>query len=116
MSEVKSRPSVPRGRGSARGGRGSYHSRGGRGSSRHTNGDLNPDIAEAPSYEDEGELGQLKKLYSTKLSTMKEMFPDWTDEDLVFALQETDGNLENTIERISEGAYAVPSSSPRVNC
>ncbi|MCJ1466597.1 RNAPII degradation factor [Pseudocyphellaria aurata] len=103
MSEVKSRPSAPRGRGSARGGRGNYNARGGRGSSRHVNGDLNPDFAEAPSYEDEGELGQLKRMYATKLSTMKEMFPDWTDEDLVFALQETDGNLENTIERISEG-------------
>lgn len=109
MSEVKSRPSAPRGRGSARGGRGSYNARGGRGSSRHLNGDLNPDIAEAPSYEDEGELGQLKRMYATKLSTMKEMFPDWTDEDLVFALQETDGNLENTIERISEGVYPVQS-------
>lgn len=113
MSEVKSRPSVPRGRGSARGGRGSYNTRGGRANSRHTNGDLNPDFAETPSYEDEGELGQLKKLYTTKLSTMKEMFPDWTDEDLVFALQETDGNLEHTIERISEGVYPVQFFQPR---
>lgn len=31
------------------------------------------------------------------------MFPDWTDEDIVLALQETDGNLEGTIDRISEG-------------
>lgn len=102
MSEVKSRPSVPRGRGSGRGGRGSYNTRGGRGVSRQTNGE-NSAIVEVPSYEDEGELGQLKRQYASKLSTMKEMFPDWTDEDLVFALQETDGNLENTIERISDG-------------
>lgn len=33
------------------------------------------------------------------------MFPDWTDEDIVFALQETDGNLEATIDRISEGVH-----------
>lgn len=112
MSEVRSRPSVPRGRGSARGGRSSHNSRGGRGSSRHTNGDLNPDVVEAPSYEDEGELGQLKKQYSTKLTTMREMFPDWTDEDLVFALQETDGNLESTIERISEGVYTMQLFEP----
>ena len=111
MSEVRSRPSVSRSRGSARGGRGSYNARGGRGSSRHTNGDLS--LAEPSSYEDEGELGQLKKLYMTKLSTMKEMFPDWTDEDLVFALQETDGNLENTVERIYEGVYPPQSSKPQ---
>ncbi len=102
MSEVKSRPSAPRGRGSGRGGRGSYNTRGARGGSRQLNGNT-PDISDTPSLEDEGELGRLKKLHSAKLSTMKEMFPDWTDEDLVFALQETDGNLENTIERISDG-------------
>ncbi|KAI4178859.1 MAG: hypothetical protein LQ346_007329 [Caloplaca aetnensis] len=41
-------------------------------------------------------------MYASKLSTIKEMFPDWTDEDIVFALQETDGNLEGTIDRMSE--------------
>lgn len=35
------------------------------------------------------------------------MFPDWTDEDIVFALQETDGDLQATIERISEGIVSV---------
>ncbi len=59
------------------------------------------------SYEDEGELGDLKKMYATQLSTIKEMFPDWTDEDLVFALQETNGDLVRTIDRISEGIYSV---------
>ena len=59
------------------------------------------------SYEDEGELGDLKKMYATQLSTIKEMFPDWTDEDLVFALQETSGDLVRTIDRISEGIYSV---------
>lgn len=102
MSEVKSRPSIQRGRGAGRGGRGSFNTRGARSSGRQTNGDKQ-NIMEVSAHEDEGELGQLKKLYAAKLSTMKEMFPDWTDEDLVFALQETDGNLENTIERISEG-------------
>lgn len=48
-------------------------------------------------------MGHLKKMYAPKLGTVKEMFPDWTDEDIVFALQETDGDLEATIERISEG-------------
>ena len=101
MSEVQSRPAAPRGRGSARGGRGGFGSRG-RGSHRPSNGEkvAAPPV---PSYEDEGEIGQLKKQYASKLSTIKEMFPDWTDEDIVFALQETGGDLEGTIDRISEG-------------
>lgn len=109
MSEVKSRSSAPRGRGSGRGTRGGYSSRGGRGGTRQTNGDK-PDVVEISNNEDEGELAQLKKLHATKLSTMKEMFPDWTDEDLVFALQETEGNLEQTIDRISDGM------SPTLTC
>ena len=103
MSEVKSRPSGPRGRGSTRGGRGGFSSRGGRGGSRQTNGNK-PDIAaETPSYKDEGEIGELKKAYAASINTVKEMFPDWTGEDIAFALQETDGDLAATIERISEG-------------
>lgn len=108
MSEVKSRPAAPRGRGSGRGGRGNHNNRGTRGGSRQTNG-ATPDIAEAPSIEDEGELGRLKKVHSSKLSKLKDVFPDWTDEDLVTALQETDGNLENTIERISDGIAPLAS-------
>ena len=103
MSEVRSRPSAPRGRGSTRGSRGGgYSSRGGRGGSRQVNGDK-PEIEAAPAYEGEGEIGQLKKLYTSELATIKEMFPGWTNEDIVFALQETGGDLEGTIERMSEG-------------
>ena len=119
MSEVKPRSSAPRGRGSGRGPRGGYSSRGGRGGGRQTNGDK-PDPVELTAPEDEGELGQLKKLHATKLTTMKEMFPDWTDEDLVFALQETDGNLEQTIERISDGINSPRTKEemhpPRYDC
>ncbi|KAL5332153.1 hypothetical protein BJX70DRAFT_176654 [Aspergillus crustosus] len=98
MSEVQSRPSASRGRGSARGGRGGYSSRGGRGGNRSTK----PDVSE-PAYDDEGELGQMKKKYSDTLPLLKELFPDWTDEDLVFALEDADGDLEQAIDRISEG-------------
>lgn len=108
MSEVKSRPAAPRGRGSGRGGRGNHNTRGTRAGSRQTNGAV-PDIAEAPSIEDEGELGRLKKVHSLNLSKLKDVFPDWTDEDLVSALQETDGNLETTIDRISEGISPLSS-------
>ena len=103
MSEVQSR-GAPRGRGSARG-RGGFSSRG-RG--RHTsNGDKGDPIA-TTSIEDEGEVGQLKRQYGTKVNTIKEMFPDWTDEDVVFALQETDGDLETTVERITDGTISHP--------
>jgi hypothetical protein len=102
MSEVQSRPAAPRGRGSVRGGRGGYSSRGGRGGRSHaTNGDK----LDAPSIEDDGEVGQLKKQYGSKVSTIKEMFPDWTDEDVVFALKETDGDLESTVDRITDGEF-----------
>ncbi|KAL5001121.1 hypothetical protein BDV10DRAFT_160661 [Aspergillus recurvatus] len=98
MSEVQSRSSASRGRVSARGGRGGYSSRGGRGGSRSTKLDVTE-----PTYEDEGELGQMKKKYSDTLPMLKELFPDWTDEDLVFALEDADGDLEQAIDRISEG-------------
>ena len=103
MSEVKSRPSAPRGRGSGRGGRGGYISRGGRNSNRQTNRDKSdvPDIV--MNEEDEGEMGALKRQYAPKISTIKDMFPNWTAEDIVFALQETNGDLEGTIDRITEG-------------
>ncbi|KAI4273332.1 MAG: hypothetical protein LQ337_004704 [Flavoplaca oasis] len=105
MSEVRSRPSAARGRGSGRGSRGGHSSRGGRPSNRQTNGDM-ADSIPASSLEEEGELGELKRMYSSKLSTIKEMFPNYTDEDIVFALQEMDGNLEATIDRISEGTIS----------
>ena len=54
-------------------------------------------------------MGDLKKLYAPKIGPVKEMFPNWTDEDIVTALQETDGDLEATIERISEGTYSYVS-------
>jgi len=111
MSEVQSRPSAPRGRSSARGGRAGFGSRSGRGGRGHaTNGDKaenNPPT----TIEDDGEVSQLKKQYGSKVSTIKEMFPDWTDEDTVFALQETDGDLETTVERITDGKVLFKSSS-----
>lgn len=67
------------------------------------NGNKTEEETASPSYEDEGEMGELKKTYSSSLSTVKEMFPNWTDEDIVYALQETEGDLQATIERISEG-------------
>ncbi|KAJ6187687.1 Ubiquitin system component Cue [Penicillium mononematosum] len=97
MSDIQNRSSASRGRVSARGGRGGFSSRGGRGGNRSAN-----DNSDVSSFE-EGEIGQMKKKYSDTLPTLKEMFPDWKDEDLVFALEDSNGELLEAIERISEG-------------
>jgi hypothetical protein len=57
---------------------------------------------------DQGELGELKRRYQSELSTLKELFPGWTDVDLVLAIEESDGDLQSTIEKISEGEYKAP--------
>ena len=120
MSDVQARPSAPRGRASSRGARPSPGFRGGGGgggrraaSRPKFNGGDQADHQTLTVFEDEGELGQLKMKYSEPLIKLKELFPDWTDDDLVFALQETDGDLESTVERISEG-IAVLTSAPVV--
>lgn len=105
MSEVKTRPLGPRGRGSGRGSRGGFSNRGGRGGNRQTNGNKT-ETASALTYEEEGEIGELKSKYAAKIGPIKEMFPDWTEQDIAFALDETDGDLEGTVERISEGRHS----------
>ena len=104
MSEVQSRP-APRGRGSARGGRGGFSSRGGRGGRGQTvNGDKShADTDAATSIDDDEEVAQLKKTFGSKVTTIKDMFPEWTDADIVLALQETNGDLETTVDRIASG-------------
>lgn len=102
MSEVQSRPApAQRGRGSARGGRGgSFGARSGgfvaRGA-RPTNG------FQADDLEEQGEVGQLLKKYANELGPLKEMFPDWTSADIVYALEENEGDVQMTAEKISEG-------------
>jgi hypothetical protein len=51
----------------------------------------------------------MKKKYSDTLPMLKELFPDWKDEDLVFALEDSNGELEEAIERITEGRVPLPS-------
>lgn len=102
MSEVQSRSSA-RGRVSARGGRGGFSSRGGRGGNSRS---ANADNSDLSSFE-EGEISQMKKKYLDTLPTLKELFPDWKDEDLVFALEDSNGQLEDAIERITEGPYSI---------
>ncbi|RHZ80534.1 hypothetical protein Glove_134g104 [Diversispora epigaea] len=45
----------------------------------------------------------LKTQYKNELSKLQELFEDWTEADLLFALQEASGDLEVAVTRISEG-------------
>jgi hypothetical protein len=109
MSEVESRPAASRGRGSGRGGRGGGHSiRGGSRIASRTaapNGDSNKHDTDSalPTLEDEGEVGQLKKQYGAKVGLIKEIVPDWSEVDILFALRETDGDENLAVSRIAEG-------------
>ncbi|ORY90594.1 hypothetical protein BCR43DRAFT_116326 [Syncephalastrum racemosum] len=51
----------------------------------------------------QSEFKQLKSKHGAKLATLKELFSDWSDEDLLFAIRDADGDLEMTIGRIAEG-------------
>lgn len=104
--EVQSRPAASRGgRGATRGGRGGFA---GRESTRRSNGNAkNQDNSSQPSLEDEGEIGQLKKLYGAKTVLIREMFPDWSEVDILFALRETDGDENLTVTRIAEGEFTA---------
>ncbi|KYG43213.1 hypothetical protein M433DRAFT_368862 [Acidomyces richmondensis BFW] len=105
MSEVDARPPPTRGRSSVRGGRGGYGRGGPRGGRKAVNGSL--DVANAPDpLEDQGELGQMKKKYAKELLMLKDMFPEWTDTDLVFALQEADGDVPITVDKITQGSVS----------
>lgn len=106
MSDIQNRPSA-RGRVSARGGRGGYSNRGGRGG----NSRPNADSSDLSSF-DEGEIGQMKQKYADTLPTLLELFPDWKDEDLLFALEDSNGELEEAIERITEGWSPEPQHRP----
>lgn len=106
MSEVEARPPPTRGRSSTRGGRGGFGRGGPRGPRKPTNGTVNDTPQVEESLEDQGELGEMKKKYSAELGMLKDMFPDWTDVDLVFALQEADGDVPSTVDHITQGSVS----------
>lgn len=101
MSEVQStRTGNSRGRGGFRGGRGGY--RGGRNPSR-THKDNEQENMPPTTLEDEGDVGELKRKFGDQIPLLREVCPGWSDEDLVFALEETNGDLEAAVDRISSG-------------
>lgn len=93
---VAAPPIAPR-RGGRRGGGGAGFA-GGRGGRSAVN-------AAAALPDDTEEVRVLRAKYADKLALLREMFPDWTDEDLLFALQEAGGEVELAVGRISEGQY-----------
>jgi hypothetical protein len=105
MSEETSRLSASRGRGSGRGGRGGFAGRGGR----RANGDKidTKAVDGSPSaFDDEGDFAELRKQYGSKTSVIREMFPDWSEADVLYALQETNGDENEAVARIAEGAIS----------
>ncbi|KAG0165064.1 RNAPII degradation factor [Apophysomyces sp. BC1015] len=48
-------------------------------------------------------MKKLKSKHASKLNSLKELFEDWSDEDLLFAIEEANGDLELAIDRITEG-------------
>ena len=114
MSEVASRSSASRGRGSGRGGRGGFAGRGGR----RANGDKaesKHDDATAGAFDDDGDVAELRTQYGAKTSVIREMFPDWSEVDVLFALQETNGDENEAVTRIAEGiCLALPVHPPLV--
>lgn len=105
MSDADVRPAPTRGRSTTRGGRGGF-GRGGPRGGRKVNGTSTDPAAMEESLEEQGEIGEMKKKYAAELSMLKEMFKDWTDTDLVFALQEADGDMPATVDKITQGAVS----------
>lgn len=100
MSEVISRPSASRGRGSGRGGRGGFAGRGGRRSNGENFKTADDNLG---TFEDEGEFAELRKQYGDKTLVIREMFPDWSEPDVLYALKETNGDETEAVTRIAEG-------------
>jgi len=93
--------------------RGGYSRRGGfrgsnpRGGSRHHN------QQQDKIPEDESDAArELRQKYPQQLSQLKMLFQDWTDEELLFVLQDAAGEVELAVGLISEGEQQSFSSSP----
>ncbi|KAI5205930.1 hypothetical protein AUEXF2481DRAFT_3158 [Aureobasidium subglaciale EXF-2481] len=112
MSEIDSRPVASRGRSSTRGGRAS-NQRGPPRQSQNSSTAPTSSVQFDESFDDQGELGNMKKTYSTQLSFMRDMFPQWTDDDLVFAIAEADGDVQIVIDRITQGNVSQFAQVPK---
>jgi CUE domain len=48
-------------------------------------------------------VAELKKKFGNKVSSLREVCGGWSDEDLVYALLETNGDVDLAFDRISAG-------------
>jgi hypothetical protein len=53
----------------------------------------------------------LKKKYASQLSQVKELFPNMAPEDILLELQENNGDLEVTVDKITEGRFPFSTHS-----
>ncbi|KAK9373586.1 uncharacterized protein V1513DRAFT_465537 [Lipomyces chichibuensis] len=108
MADVQSRPSHRTSRGgyhSSRG-RSSYTSRGSATSSRSnltSDNTFSDPTTMASSASVDDTIQSLKVQYSAGLESLSELFPDWSEEDLLYLLSETAGDVETAVVRITEG-------------
>ncbi|KAJ2794983.1 RNAPII degradation factor, partial [Coemansia guatemalensis] len=59
--------------------------------------------AKSSSLEDASDFKALHSKYSGSVKALKELFPDWTEDDLLSAFKDAEGDLEGTINNIAEG-------------
>lgn len=65
------------------------------------------------SSSEQNDMKKLKSKHASKLNTLKELFTDWSDEDLLFAIEEANGDLEVAVDRISEGEQKLMECNKR---
>jgi hypothetical protein len=51
----------------------------------------------------DSQLSSLRSKYSDDLATLNAIFPSWSDDDLLLALDEAKGNVDLAATRVSEG-------------
>ncbi|KAJ2819009.1 RNAPII degradation factor, partial [Coemansia sp. 'formosensis'] len=59
--------------------------------------------APSSSVDEAAEFKILRSKHSNSLRILNEMYPDWTDADLLSAIEEANGDLTTTIDHISDG-------------
>lgn len=51
------------------------------------------------------DLKSLRAQFKLSLSSLTELFPEWSQDDLLFVMDECQGDLDLAITRITEGLY-----------
>ncbi|CAI4217146.1 unnamed protein product [Parascedosporium putredinis] len=67
------------------------------------------DALDTPSpaaFDEDGDIAELRKLYGSKVRPIKDMFEGWSEVDILYALQEAEGDEGLAVERIAHGAVS----------